>query len=87
LIEKWYYRLPPGHHKHRKSTNLLEGLNQKFKRRTHIVRILTDEPCCLRLIRVLAVEPREEWIDASGYLNMEPPRELLKKNLPERKAA
>lgn len=82
-----YYRLPQAHHKHLKSTNLLERLNQEFKRRTHIVRIFTDEPCCLRLIRALAVETHEEWIDASRYLNMEPLRELLKKPTPQRKAA
>jgi len=82
-----YYRLPPPHHKHLKSTNLLERLNQEFKRRTHIVRIFTDEPCCLRLIRALAVETHEEWIDGSRYLNMEPLRELLKKPAPDRKAA
>ena len=66
---------------------VLERLNQEFKRRTHIVRIFTDEPCCLRLIRALAVETHEEWIDANRYLNMEPLRELLKKPAPERKAA
>jgi transposase-like protein len=29
-----YYRLPPPHHKHMKSTNMLERLNQELKRRT-----------------------------------------------------
>lgn len=82
-----YYRLPAAHHKHLKSTNLLERLNQEFKRRTHIVRIFPDEPSCLRLIRALAVETHEEWIDANRYLNMEPLRELLKKPAPERKIA
>lgn len=51
------------------------------------MRIFTDEPCCLRLIRALAVETHEEWIDATRYLNMEPLRELLKKTAPDRKAA
>jgi putative transposase len=82
-----YYKLPTAHHKHLKSTNLLERLNQEFKRRTHIVRIFTDEACCLRLIRALAVETHEEWIDGNRYLNMEPLRELLKKPVTERKAA
>ena len=82
-----FYRLPAAHHKHLKSTNLLERLNQEFKRRTHIVRIFTDEPCCLRLIRALAVEIHEEWIDGSRYLNMDPLREALKKPAHERKAA
>lgn len=82
-----FYRLPQAHHKHLKSTNMLERLNQEFKRRTHIVRIFTDEACCLRLLRALAVETHEEWIDGNRYLNMEPLRLLLKKPAPERKAA
>lgn len=82
-----FYRLPRAHHKHLKSTNLLERLNQEIKRRTHVVRIFTDEACCLRLIRALAVEIHEEWIDANRYLNMEPLREALKKPAPGKKAA
>src|SRR6516225_2153085 len=31
-----YYRLPLAHHKHMKSTNMLERLNQEIKRRTHV---------------------------------------------------
>ena len=82
-----FYRLPRAHHKHLKSTNLLERLNQEIKRRTHVVRIFTDEACCLRLIRALAVEIHEEWIDANRYLNMEPLREALKQPLPTKKVA
>jgi hypothetical protein len=37
--------------------------------------------------RALAVETHEEWIDGSRYLIMEPLRELLRKPVPERKAA
>ena len=37
-----FYRLPRAHHKHLKSTNLLERLNQELKRRTHVVRIFPD---------------------------------------------
>ena len=66
-----FYRLLRSHHKHLKSTNLLEWLNQEIKRRTHLVRIFTDEACCLRLVRALAVETHEEWIDANRYLDME----------------
>lgn len=73
-----FYRLPRAHHKHLKSTNLLERLNQELKRRTHVVRIFTDEACCLRLVRALAVETHEEWIDANRYLNMAPLREALR---------
>jgi putative transposase len=82
-----FYRFPQAHHKHIKSTNMLERMNEEFKRRTHIVRIFTDEACCLRLIRALAVEMHEEWIDANRYLNMEPLREMLKKPQPVMKVA
>ena len=34
-----FYRLPRQHHKHLKSTNLLERLNEEIKRRTRVVRI------------------------------------------------
>lgn len=73
-----FYHLPRPHHKHLKSTNLIERLNHEIKRRTHIVRIFTDAPCCLRLVRALAVEIHEEWIESNRYLNMEPLRETIR---------
>lgn len=66
-----FYRLPAQHHKHLKSTNMLERLNEEIKRRTHVVRIFPNEASCLRLIRALAVEMHENWIEATRYLNME----------------
>lgn len=66
-----YYRLPLAHHKHMKSTNMLERLNQELKRRTHVVRIFPNAESCLRLIRALAVETHENWLEATRYLNME----------------
>ena len=65
-----YYRLPRQHHKHMKSTNMLERLNQELKRRTHVVRIFPNADSCLRLIRALAVETHENWLEATRYLNM-----------------
>jgi transposase-like protein len=66
-----FYRLPAQHHKHLKSTNMLERLNEEIKRRTHVVRIFPNEASCLRLVRALAVEMHENWIEATRYLNME----------------
>ena len=66
-----YYRLPRQHHKNLKSTNLLERLNEEIKRRTLVVRIFPNSAACLRLIRALAVETHENWIEATRYLNME----------------
>ncbi len=66
-----YYRLRLAHHKHMKSTNMLERLNQEIKRRTHVVRIFPNAASCLRLVRALAVEDHENWLEAIRYLNME----------------
>lgn len=65
-----FYSLPHGHHKHLKSTNMLERLNEEIKRRTRVVRIFPNEQSCLRLIRALAVETHENWIEAHRYLDM-----------------
>jgi putative transposase len=66
-----YYRLPLAHHKHMKSTNMLERLNQEIKRRTHVVRIFPNMDSCLRLVRALAVETHENWLEGTRYLNMQ----------------
>ena len=76
-----YYRLPLAHHRHMKSTNMLERLNQEIKRRTHVVRIFPNAESCLRLIRALAVETHENWLEATRYLNMEHLRERKKEVL------
>src|SRR5271166_364368 len=80
-----FYRLPRQHHKHLKSTNMLERLNEEIKRRTHVVRIFPNAEACLRLVRALAVETHENWLEAHRYLNMNDLREHKKTNL--RKAA
>jgi putative transposase len=66
-----YYRLPLQHHKHTKSTNMLERFNQELKRRTHVVRIFPNAESCLRLVRALAVETHENWLEGPRYLNMQ----------------
>jgi putative transposase len=76
-----FYRLPRQHHKHLKSTNLLERLNEEIKRRTHVVRIFPNAASCLRLVRALAVEMHENWLEAHRYLNMDDLREHKKEIL------
>jgi len=66
-----YYRLPLAHHRHMKSTNMLERLNQEIRRRTHVVRIFPNMESCLRLVRALAVETHENWLEGTRYLNMQ----------------
>ena len=64
-----FYRLPRQHHKNLKSTNMLERFMEEIKRRTLLVRIFPDEASCLRLIRAVAAEQHEEWLEGSRYLN------------------
>jgi len=79
IEETWtFYRLPLAHHKHLKSTNLLERFNQEIKRRTLVVRIFPDEASCLRLVRAVAAEQHEEWMEGSRYLNAALLREQIK---------
>jgi transposase-like protein len=76
-----FYRLPRQHHKNLKSTNMLERLMEEIKRRTLVVRIFPNTAACLRLVRALAVEIHENWIEAMQYLNMEPLKEQKKEAL------
>ena len=76
-----FYRLPRQHHKHLKSTNMLERLNEEIRRRTYVVRIFPNAPSCLRLVRALAVETHENWLEANRYLNMQDLREQKKLEL------
>ena len=50
---------------------MLERFNEEIKRRTHVVRIFPNAVSCLRLVRALAAEQHEAWIEATRYLNME----------------
>jgi putative transposase len=76
-----FYRLPRQHHKNLKSTNMLERLMEEIKRRTLVVRIFPNPAACLRLVRALAAEKHEDWIEAMQYLNMEPLKEQKKEAL------
>jgi|SRR4051794_27116536 len=76
-----FYRLPRQHHKNLKSTNMLERLMEEIKRRTLVVRIFPNAAACLRLVRALAADTHENWIEAMQYLNMDPLREQKKEAL------
>lgn len=51
---------------HLKSTNMLERLNEEIRRRTYVVRIFPNAESCLRLVRALAVETNENWMEATA---------------------
>jgi hypothetical protein len=65
-----YLKLPRQHHKHMKSTNMLERLMEELKRRTLVVRIFPNSASCLRLVRALTAEIHDGWIEADRYLDM-----------------
>ena len=65
-----FYRLPREHHKHMKSTNMLERYNEELRRRTRVVRIFPNGASCLRLIRAMCAEQHEEWSEGTRYLDM-----------------
>ncbi len=50
------------------------------------MRIFPNEASCLRLVRALAVEIHEQWIDENRYLDMELLREHLKSTAQSRAA-
>jgi transposase-like protein len=68
-----FYRLPRQHHKHLKSTNMLEHLNEEIKGETHVVPIFPNGESCLRLVRALAVKTHENWLEQHRYLNVAGP--------------
>jgi transposase-like protein len=82
-----FYKLPLQHHKHLKSTNMLERLNEEIKRRTRVVRIFPNAESCLRLVRALAIESHENWIEATRYLSMDLLKEHRKEMLHKTAAA
>jgi transposase-like protein len=76
-----FFRLPRQHHKHLKSTNMLERFNEEIRRRTYVARIFPNAESCLRLIRAIAVETHENWMEANRYINMDDLREHKKLTL------
>lgn len=66
-----YYQLPLAHHKHMTLTDMQERLNQEINGRTHAVRMFRSAASCPRLVRAMAVETRENLLEAIRYLNRE----------------
>jgi putative transposase len=60
---------------------MLERLNEELKRRTLVVRIFPNADSCLRLVRALAAEIHENWIEAMRYLDMDALAEQKKEQM------
>ena len=62
-----------------KSSNVIKRVHEEFKRRTFVIRIFPDKDSCLRLIRAIAIEVQDRWIEQPRYINMDFYKELKKK--------
>ena len=76
-----FYRLPRQHHKHLKSTNMLERLNEEIKRRTHVVRIFPNGESCLCWCGRSRLRPTRTGSSSIAILNMDELREHRKEAL------
>jgi hypothetical protein len=61
-----------------KAPTCSSGLIRNSSAAPHVIKIFPNEQSCLPLIRALAVEIHEDWIEAHRYLNMETLREQRK---------
>jgi putative transposase len=66
-----YHVAPVEHHKHIRTTNMLERQNQELKRRSKVVRIFPNPQSCLRLFTALLKEKHEDWVTGRRYLKMD----------------
>lgn len=63
------YALPEHHRKRMRTTNLVERLNEEFRRRTRVIRVFPNETACVRMVSTLAIEINDEWMERK-YLDM-----------------
>ena len=70
-LAKWQSRYP----------KLCDWVEANIEETLTFYRIFTNEASCIRLVRALAVEMHENWIEATRYLNMELLAEHKKKQL------
>lgn len=59
----------------------------ELRRRKRVVRIFPNAQSCVRLIRTLAAEIHEGWLEDNRYLNMDLLKEQKKEQLRRRDAA
>jgi putative transposase len=66
-----YMTFPPEHWTRIYSTNPLERLNRKVKRRTNVAGIFPDSDAMLRLVGSVLIEIHEEWQTGRRYFSLE----------------
>lgn len=63
----------PEHHRRRlQSTNMLENLMKRLKKRSRVVGVFPSRSSCDRLLGAQLIEVNDDWsVEAHGYFNME----------------
>jgi transposase-like protein len=63
--------MPANHRRQLASTNLLEGLMRRLRKRTAVVCVFPNRPSCDRLVGAQLLEVHEQWqAEPRAYLNM-----------------
>ncbi len=65
LVTVRFYLVVANGHDRLKSTNMLERLNQKIRRREKVIRTFPNIPSANRLIGALLMDKNEEWAHSS----------------------
>jgi len=78
-----YKTCPKEHRRKLRTSNIVERVNQEFKRRGRVVRIFPNPQSCLRLYGAIAKEWDEDWISGRRYMEMEPLWKWEKEKAPE----
>ena len=64
------FKLPKAHQRKLRTSNWLENLNGKIKKRTSVVGLFPSIESVLRLVSALLMETDERWLTVKRYLNM-----------------
>ena len=64
------FKLPRAHQKKLRTSNWLENLNGKIKKRTSVVGLFPSVDSVLRLVSAVLMETDERWLTGKRYLNI-----------------
>lgn len=64
------FKLPKAHQKRLRTSNWLENLNGKIKKRTAVVGLFPSVDSVLRLVSAVLMETDERWLTGKQYLSM-----------------
>ena len=64
-----FYAFPTEHWPKIRSTNPLERFNREIGRRTDVVGIFPDDASLIRLVSMLAIDAKDEWLVGRSYIS------------------